>query len=181
MPAPLFSLTSLPVLGVLTPILMAGVFYDLREHRIPNALVLAGLAAGLAVNTWAGGLPGFLDAFAGALVLLLLGFPLFALGWLGAGDVKLLAAVGSVVTWHLALAVLVGVGLAGGVLGVLALVWRAGVRESWQRLGLSLAVRRPVPASPGAAGAAQLPYAVAIAAGTLGALYLAPSVPGLVL
>ncbi|KPV40341.1 hypothetical protein AN478_08090 [Thiohalorhabdus denitrificans] len=174
-------MTSLPVIGVLIPILIAGCFFDLREHRIPNRLVLAGLGAGLAVNAWIGGLAGLLYALAGALLLLGLTFPLFALGWFGAGDVKLLTAVGAIVTWKLALAVLGGVVLAGGLLGVFALIWRAGLRASWQRLGLSPATRQPLTGSEAGSGPVQLPYAVAIAVGTLAGLFLAPSLPALIL
>ncbi|MGI9862532.1 A24 family peptidase [Moorella naiadis] len=66
---------------------------DFFKHIIPNYITLPLLAAGLLFNLSAGnfnaGLRGFLACF-------LLGFVLFALGGLGGGDVKLMAAVG---TW----------------------------------------------------------------------------------
>lgn len=88
-------------------VLLVGVvacWYDLRVGRLPNALTLGGALCGLVYAGYAGGVAGALTSAAGWAVGLLLFLPFFALGGLGAGDVKLLAATGawlaSGATWH---------------------------------------------------------------------------------
>src|SRR6185312_16258695 len=67
---------------------------DLRQHRIPNVVSLAGLIAGLALHALADGLHGMLSGLAGAAVGLLCFAPFYLLRGMGGGDVKLLAAAG---------------------------------------------------------------------------------------
>lgn len=171
-------------LGGLIALLLLAVVFDVRQRRIPNGLVLAGLAAGLAVHLGGGGW-GLLNAIGGSLLLLGLTFPLFALGWLGAGDVKLLTAVGAFATWHYALAVLLAVALAGGVVGSLAMIWGLGLGGWWQRIGalvgISMAQRRSPTLAPANGAGVEVPYAVAIALGTAGATFLVRPFPFLVL
>ncbi len=69
---------------------------DIRFRRIPNWLVLAGAAAGLAWNLYSGGLSGLGRAAAGLGLGFVLYFPLFLLRALRGGDVKLLAAAGAI-------------------------------------------------------------------------------------
>jgi prepilin peptidase CpaA len=52
---------------------------------------------GLAANLWLRGLPGLLLAFGGLLLASLIYFPLYLLKGIGAGDVKLMAALGMIV------------------------------------------------------------------------------------
>ncbi len=71
--------------------------FDARYHRLPNWLTLGGLAAGafyaLAHGTsLLGGNP--LHALASAAIGFLALFPAYLAGWMGAGDVKLFAAMG---------------------------------------------------------------------------------------
>jgi prepilin peptidase CpaA len=70
--------------------------YDIRFRRIPNWLVLAGIAAGFAWNSLSPGAPGPLRAAEGLGLGFLLYFPLYLIRGRRAGDVKLLAAVGSI-------------------------------------------------------------------------------------
>ena len=75
--------------------IIAAVF-DVRSRRIPNRLVLAGIVAGLAWNVFEYGLSGFARAGEGLGLGFILYFPLFLLRARGAGDVKLLAAIGTI-------------------------------------------------------------------------------------
>ena len=68
---------------------------DLGWRRIPNVVTFGGAALALVAAAATGGVSAFGLAAAGWLVGLLLFLPLFALGGLGAGDVKLLAALGA--------------------------------------------------------------------------------------
>lgn len=79
---------------------------DIRSGRIPNRLVLLGLLSGLGLayvlgaGGWgfAGG-AGLLAALQGLLAGALLLLPLYLLRLLGAGDVKLMAALGALLGW----------------------------------------------------------------------------------
>ena len=68
---------------------------DLGWRRIPNVVTFGGAALALVTAAATGGVSAFGLAAGGWLVGLLLFLPLFALGGLGAGDVKLLAALGA--------------------------------------------------------------------------------------
>lgn len=125
---------------------------DLAWRRIPNVLVLAGLLLALALHWRQGGSGALLgQALAGGAVGLLLFLPLYALGGMAAGDVKLMAMAGSFVGPAQALQLCVLSALAGG---LLALAWLALAR--WR----------------GAVGEG-MPYAVAIAVGTIATIALA--------
>jgi prepilin peptidase CpaA len=122
---------------------------DLRERRIPNAVTYPALAiaAGCAISL--GGLPLLLESVLGALVC---ATPLALAvwrGWMGAGDVKLMAVAGLVSAtaagWTFSLIVLLDVAMAGGAQAVL---WLLAAK----------ARRRDRPRS--------VPYGIAIAAGT---------------
>src|ERR1700722_11609734 len=81
------------LLGILVAI--AAVF-DIRSRRIPNWLVLAGIIVGLAWNVYSSGWSGLLRASEGLGLGFVLYFPLYLIRARGAGDVKLLAAVGAI-------------------------------------------------------------------------------------
>jgi prepilin peptidase CpaA len=68
---------------------------DVRSARIPNALTFSGVITGLLFHTFAPSGAGFAASGEGCLVGLAVFFLPFALGGLGAGDVKLLAALGA--------------------------------------------------------------------------------------
>lgn len=136
-------------LAILFLALAISVATDLRGRRILNAVTYPALLAAAGCVLWLGG-PALLGRAAlGALVcagpLTLLAFR----GWMGAGDVKLIAVAGLVsgaaAGWGFSLAVLLDVAIAGG---VQALLWMAAAG----------AARRQRPRS--------VPYGVAIAAGT---------------
>ena len=71
--------------------------WDLRTRRIPNWLVLGGLIAGFGLNGFLFGLEGLGIAGLGMLVGFGIYLVLHLLHAMGAGDVKLMAAVGSLV------------------------------------------------------------------------------------
>ena len=92
--------------------------WDLKTRRIPNLLTFGAALIALAAHGYTGGMTGLGWALAGWLVGLVFFLPIFALGGMGAGDVKLLAALGAwlgpgPIVW-VALFSLV----AGGVLGL---------------------------------------------------------------
>src|SRR4051812_9728759 len=92
MPAQLIAIA----VAFLLPLALVITYYDVRYRRIPNAFVLATLLTGLAVNVAAHGLEGALSSLGGCALAFTLMFILHVFGAMGAGDVKLFAAVGSV-------------------------------------------------------------------------------------
>ena len=81
---------------VFSTILVVAAIGDLRTRRIPNKLVAVLAVAGIAYSVVrVPVLPGLLQAGGGLLAGLACWLPFYALGWLGAGDVKLYAAAGA--------------------------------------------------------------------------------------
>ena len=100
------------------PLAMAIAYIDVRHRRIPNKLVLATLVGGLILNTAFDGWNGFLVSLAGAALAFGLMLILHVFATMGAGDVKLFAAVGAIVGVSHVLPTLIIVALTGGVLAV---------------------------------------------------------------
>lgn len=100
-------------------------YYDVRYRRIPNAFVLATLAAGVAINGIFSGLPGIAESLAGCALGFGLMFMLHVFGAMGAGDVKLFAAIGAVTGVQLVLPTFIVVVLTGGLLALVSVI-RAG-------------------------------------------------------
>lgn len=80
---------------VMVGVLAVAIVYDCRCRRIPNALVLVGTLSGLVVSFTAAGGAGLITSLYGMGVAFVLLLPGFLLHFTGAGDVKLLAALGT--------------------------------------------------------------------------------------
>lgn len=150
------------LLLLIFPILViAAALRDATSYTIPNWISLA-LVAAFPVAALALGLPLTVIGlnFGVGAVALAVGMGMFALGWIGGGDAKLLAAAALWLGWPAALSYLAVTGMAGGALAV-------GL------LGLRSAYVRPfVPAGPAwfarlAQPGENVPYGVAIALGAL--------------
>ncbi len=119
------------LLGIL--VLIAAI-YDIRFRRIPNWLVLAGIIVGFAWNGYSLGWSGLGHAAEGFGLGFVLYFPLYLLRARGAGDVKLLAAVGAItgpsnVVWMFLLTAILG-----GLIAVIMLVFAGRVRKTFFNL-----------------------------------------------
>lgn len=135
--------------------LLVACICDLRRFEIPDSLSVVILAAAILFGF---ATPGYdwLWHLAGLGLMFAVGLGLFAAGWMGGGDIKLLVAT-AMWTGLVGLPVfLVGVSLAGGVLALVLL----GSRAALTATGTS-AERVPGPLKPGA----PMPYALAIAGG----------------
>src|SRR3954463_1495748 len=110
--------TTIAALALLLPLTGIITYFDVRYRRIPNVFVLATLISGLSINFAAGGLSGLWASAGGCLLAFGMMFILHVFGAMGAGDVKLFAAVGSVVGTALVPSTFVVVLLTGGVLAV---------------------------------------------------------------
>jgi prepilin peptidase CpaA len=159
------------IAALLVPLAIIITYYDVRYRRIPNAFVLATLASGLIINTIYGGLSGTLVSLGGCAIAFMLMFILHVFGAMGAGDVKLFAAVGSLTGAHMVLPTFLVVILTGGALALLLTLRSGAVRTTMQRVlqilvGLLPGWEMPRFAVP-ADRRQTIPYGVAITFGSL--------------
>ncbi len=159
-------------------IVLVAVVWDLSTRRIPNLLTLGAAAAGLIVQAYIGGWGGAGTSVAGWVVGVALFLPIFALGGMGAGDVKLLGAIGAWLGPAAAMWVALYSAIAAGLMGIVvalgsgymtqALVNISWILTFWRRSGL-----RPVPALTLATHKGpRLAYAVSLFAGLMVTLWL---------
>ena len=115
-----------------------GGFHDLLTRRIPNWLTFPAVGAGIIAQACAHGLSGALAGVLGAALGFGIFFPMFAAGYMGAGDVKLQMAVGAWLGWWLALHVAVGAILVGGLYALGEVIFRGRfptvLRSGWSFL-----------------------------------------------
>jgi prepilin peptidase CpaA len=95
---------------------------DWRTRRIPNWLTVTGFATGIAVNSILGGWRGTLASLAGAGLALGILLPLVLLRGFGAGDWKLMGAVGALLGWRPMLFVLLAGIVTSGLMGVIQMI-----------------------------------------------------------
>ncbi len=163
---------------------LAASFFDLKSRRIPNLLTGPAMLVGLTLHFCSGGWRDLLSSF-GALLLCGLVFLVFHLaGGMGAGDVKLIAALGSMLGLSHAASLLILTALAGGTLALGFALYRGRLRETCGNV-LALAAHHaeqgltPHPELNVRNDAIlRLPYALAIAAGCILTVTL-QSAPGI--
>lgn len=142
---------------VLTVVLVvAAAVTDLLTRRIPNKLTFAAAVAGLLTNLVLAGWQGLAYSVAGGLVGLSLLFIPFAMGGIGAADVKLMAAVGTLMGPGFAFYATCYGAIAGGIMALLLLLLKGELR--WVLAGLK---------TGGYRSQLTLPYGVPLAAGVL--------------
>jgi prepilin peptidase CpaA len=143
----------------------AACWFDVRTRRIPNWLTFPAAGIGFASATAAHGVHGTVSSGEGFLIGLALFFPLFVLKGLGAGDVKLMGALGAWLGSSVIFGVAFYTALAGGLLGVALIVrHRYGgqaTRNHWRVAGIRPLDSLTLETSAGP----KLPYALPIAAG----------------
>jgi len=111
---------------LLIPLAVVIAYYDVRYRRIPNAFVLAALSGGVLMNAILGGLQGVYSSITGCALAFFLMFMLHIFGAMGAGDVKLFAAIGAVTGAQLVVPTFIVVVLTGGLLAIVSII-RAGI------------------------------------------------------
>lgn len=79
-------------MAVLCVLLTLACGYDYRYHKIPNYLPVLTAVFGVGWRLWTGGIAGAAACVGGAALVMCLAYPLFKIGAVGAGDVKLLGA-----------------------------------------------------------------------------------------
>jgi len=146
-------------------------WWDLRYRRIPNRLVIPALVGALCTHGALHGGQGLLFSLTGALAAGALLMPGYAMRFTGAGDVKLLMAVGALLGPRSALIAALLSLVIGGLLSVVMAARRKGLLDLLARsagLGRWLLLRSAgVPQAKPATSGTGIPLGVAIALATV--------------
>src|SRR6185437_2557257 len=105
------------------PLAIAISYMDVRYRRIPNKLVLVILSGGLILNTVFGGRNGLMASVAGCAIAFGLMFLLHLFGTMGAGDVKLSAAIGSAIGVAHVLPMLLIIAVTGALFAICKMIY----------------------------------------------------------
>lgn len=157
--------------------LATAVLTDITTHRIPNWLTLSLATACLLLQLWFNQWHGLLYSTTGLVVGFLCFLPSHVYGAMGAGDVKMMAAVGTALgPWTVLIAVVLTI-ITGGLFALIHIGLKGGIGSMLRRYShmfLLLLRLRPqyVPPAVNEASALRFPYALAIASGTATALWL---------
>ena len=155
----------------LIPLAVIIAYHDVRYRRIPNPFVLATLAAGVSMNAIVGGTQGLYSSVTGFALAFVLMFLLHIFGAMGAGDVKLFAAIGAVIGAHLVVPTFLVVVLTGGLLAVVSMVRARTVITTMHRVLLIFVGMLPGWQMPKFAVPVDrkytIPYGVAITLGSI--------------
>jgi prepilin peptidase CpaA len=163
------------VVWLVSIVLIEAALIDGRSLRVPNWLTYHFLLGGLIFSIMRGGSPYLLSSLAGASVGLLTLLPLYSIGGMGAGDVKLMAGLGAWLGPWLTAGAFVSTAVAGALMALGMIVYSGAV---WRHIGMAysiaqevLSIRNPVVLSQRAAerkpAMLLLPYAIPIAAGSI--------------
>lgn len=168
--------------ALLLLVVLVAAVYDVRYRRIPNWLSLSGVVFGLALNTFLyQGWPGMRMSLIGLAVGFGVYFFLYMLRAMGAGDVKLMAAVGAIVGWQDWFGTFLITAMIGGAMALILVASRGRVKKTLWNVGFIISeMKSGRPAymkkeeldvrSPKALG---LPHGAVIAVGTIFFLVLA--------
>jgi len=175
------SLPPLAIQVLLILLVAAASFFDIRKHKIPNWLTIAGVVLAVALNTFLFETVGLWYSLKGLGVAFAVYFILYLLRGMGAGDVKLMAAVGAAVGTYNWLGILFCTALIGGVAGLVLALSKGRMRRTFWNMWLMLLSlrhgRAPYKDNPeldvGSDLALRLPHGVVIAGGTLSFLIAA--------
>jgi len=162
--------TILLIVGLAVGLLVAA-WVDVRAGRIPNWLTFPLASFGLLVHTVNNGWDGLVFSFSG--LFLGMGFLMFFYikGGMGAGDVKLLGAIGAIVGPLHVFYAFAFAAILGGLYSLAMMMMLGGMRQTWERvlvLFTTLKVTKSMPAAPNVGVAEpKLRYALVLGLGTV--------------
>jgi prepilin peptidase CpaA len=170
-----FTFPPLVIAGLLLALVFAAAACDVAFRRIPNWLTAAGVLLGLGTNTFLyRGWPGLRFSLTGLLAAFAVYFALHSLRPLGAGDVKLMAAVGSLAGWQNWIGIFLITAALGGVAAMILATLRGRVGKTLSNVGFILSEMKSGRAAYAkneeldvrSSKALGLPHGAVIAAGT---------------
>jgi len=179
---PSFTLPPPAIVVLLLALVIGAAAYDIPYRRVPNWITAAGVLLGLAMNGFLYGWPGLRMSLTGLAVGFGAYFMLYSLRAMGAGDVKLMAAVGAMVGWQDWFGIFIVTAIVGGFASMALMAMRGRVRKTLWNVGFVITEMKHGRAAylsneeldVRSSKAIGLPHAAVIAAGTL--MFLALSI-----
>jgi prepilin peptidase CpaA len=157
------------ILPVALSVTLIAVYTDCRWRIIKNFVTFPGIALGLLLNTLANGWSGFVFSASGLLVGIGLMLIPFAYGQMGAGDVKLMGALGSLLGAYNILNVFLYTTIAGGILALGWALYHKDIlhtfKKVWLLIKCILLVRSPEAGMAPFRKSIPMPYGLAIGIG----------------
>ena len=130
-------LSLFPAVIVLLASIVAA-FTDVWKFKVYNILTIPLLVSGLLYNGVVGGWMGLANSILGlsfGFVILLL---FYLIGGMGAGDVKLMAAIGAWLGMPLIFYVFIASAIAGGIYAILLMIFTSGVQDMMTNMYIML-------------------------------------------
>ena len=127
------------IVAALLILVIAASVFDVRSRRIPNWVSVAGALVGIGLNAFLADSPsGAWFALKGLLLGFGVYFLLYALRAMGAGDVKLMAAVGSIVGWQNWFGIFIITAILGGLMALILVVAKGRLQKTLFNVGFIL-------------------------------------------
>ena len=178
----MFSLPAPGAAVLLLLVVFGAAVYDVRYRRIPNWISMSGVLLGIGLNAFLyQGWPGVQLSLQGLAMGFGVYFLLYMLRAMGAGDVKLMAAVGAIVGWRDWFGTFLITAIIGGIMALILVAYKRRMKKTLWNVSFILSeIKSGRPAymgkeeldvrSPRALG---LPHGAVIAVGTIFFLALA--------
>ena len=138
----------IPLFIILIGLLALSAMTDIKWKKIPNALTFPVMIFGLMTHGFKSGLLGLIYSIEGLLLGIALLIVFYIIGMMGAGDVKLLGAVGSILGPAGVFKAFLFTAIAGGVYAIIVLAYHGQLVGFIKRFALSakLSLMTRVPA-----------------------------------
>jgi prepilin peptidase CpaA len=156
---------------------LVGSVFDVKSRRIPNFVTMPAFLFGVALHLALGGWRQLLSSLAAGLICAAIFLVFYIAGGMGAGDVKLILAVGCIAGLSHVAYLLVLTALSGGVMAIVWAVARGQLQQTIVNVGELASHHRHAGLQPHPdlnlknAATLRLPYALAIAGGSILTLY----------
>lgn len=120
--------------ALLLLLVAASGFFDLKERKIPNKITFTGILIGILFNIITGGWMGLLQSILGMFAGLTIFFLPFVMGGMGAGDVKLMGAIGALMGWQFSVMTALYSAIVGGIMVLIYLLYTGRLRETMTKM-----------------------------------------------
>ena len=132
------SLTLYILYGWLIAVLIAGAVTDLRQRRIPNLLTYSTILLAVVAYCVIGGWDGLSHSLGGLAIGFAVFFLPYLLGGMGAGDVKLMSAVGAVLGFKQTVVCFLFIAVCGGIMALGFMIHRRNLKNTLLKTFLSM-------------------------------------------
>lgn len=161
---------------LVSAILILAAWIDGKELKVPNWITFPMILSGLIYQTAVGGFGGLGYGLLGMCCGLACLLPLYAVGGMGAGDVKLMAGIGSWVGWQITAASFAVSVVVGAIMAIIMVASRGAWKKHYEQFLMILSewsvIKNPYKLSEIAAERKPtmflLPYGIPICIGTIG-------------